>query len=316
MTRMTRETVGLLAMAMGTPAGLEDVEAYYTHIRGGRSPAPALVEELRARYAAIGGRSPLLEISRAQAEGVAARLARLTGTPVRAYLGMKHSAPFVADAVAAMRADGVRRALGLALAPHPSALVSDEYRAHALRAIAAGGGEIAFEMIAPWHLHPGFLACLAGRARAALAAFPAAERERVHLLFTAHSLPLRVVSAGDPYPGAVRATAGAVALRVGHPRWSVCWQSAGRTPEPWLGPDVAAVLPELAATGSAGVVVCPIGFVADHLEVLYDIDVQARAIADGLGLRLERARSMNDDPVFIAALADVAEAALARPVPA
>ncbi len=299
------QPVGLLAMAMGTPASVDEVESFYTRIRG-RPPTPALVRDLRGRYAAIGGRSPLLDITRAQAEGVAARLAARAGTLVSAYVGTRYAPPFIADAVAAMRADGVRRVIGLALAPHPSALTTEAYAAQARRAIAEAGGGIAFEMAEDWHLHPGFLACLAARANAARRTFAPAERVLVPVLFTAHSLPVRVVEAGDPYPGAVRATADAVAHRLELARWHLAWQSASPTGEAWLGPDVATALGEIARLGVPGVIVCPVGFVADHLEVLYDIDVLYRRVAESLGLRLARTASLNDDPAFLDVLADAA----------
>ena len=290
--------LGLLCMAMGTPASLDEIDAFYARIRG-RPPAPELVRDLRARYAAIGGRSPLLEITRAQAEGVASRVG------LRAYLGMKYSSPFISEAVRAMRDDGVRRAVALPLAPHAAQVTSSDYATMARRAIAASGGGIELKLVRPWHLHPTFLAALAARLVAALEEFPRDERDAIPVLFTAHSLPLRVVERGDPYPHAVRATARALADRCALREWHVAWQSAGRTGEPWLGPDVSEVLPAVARTGVAGVVVAPIGFVSDHLEVLYDVDVQHRGIAASLGLRLVRTASLNDEPLFLDALAEV-----------
>lgn len=301
-------------MALGTPASIDDLEAFVTRIRGGRPPTADLLRDLRARYAAIGGRSPLLEISWAQARGVAARLgARRAEPAVRAYVGMKHSQPFIADAVAQMRADGIRRAIALPLAPHPSALTTEDYAAITRRAVAESGGGIALEVVPAWHLHPTFLACLATRVLAALGTLPEDERTRTAVIFAAHSLPLRVVERGDRYPGAVEATARAVAERVGLRHWHLAWQSAGRTGEPWLGPDVSEVFPLLARTGTRAVVLCPCGFVSDHLEVLYDIDIHYRGLADDLGLRLVRTASLNDDPLFLDALADVVRLQLAEP---
>lgn len=299
-------------MAMGSPATLDDVEAFYTRIRG-RPVAPELVANLRARYAAIGGRSPLLEITRAQAAGVATRLGALARDVVRAYVGTRYAPPFVGEAVATMRADGVRRAIGLALAPHPSPLTTGAYEAAAREAIADTGGGIAFTMAADWHEHPGFIACLASRVAAARAAFPPSDRVFVPVVFTAHSLPLRVAHAGDPYPGAVRATAEAVARRLWLEPWHLAWQSASPTGEPWLGPDVASVLTDLARLKVPGVVLCPVGFVADHLEVLFDVDIQYRRVAEGLGLRLVRTASLNDDPAFLDVLAEAAGWRLGSP---
>ncbi len=302
-TRGGRDT-GVLLMAYGTPETLDDVPAYYTHIRGGRAPSPALVEELKERYRAIGGRSPLLEITRAQAEGLSSQL----GLPV--YVGMRHWHPYIADTVARMAADGIRQAVALALAPQYSRL-SVELYLQAAREAAAPAGLTLLE-VRHWHDHPLFLDHLASRVREALARFPAAERDQVHGLFTAHSLPTRILQWDDPYPRQLEETAAAVAARAGIVRWHFAYQSAGRTPEPWLGPDILTRLRELAEQGVRRVVVCPVGFVADHLEVLYDVDVEARHVAAELGLHLERTASPNADPTFVAALADVVRQRLAQ----
>src|SRR5205823_2121386 len=214
-----------------------------------------------------------------------------------ASLGMKHAPPFVEDGMRQLRAAGVSRAIGLVLAPHYSALSVGEYAERAL----AAAGEMPFTMIESWHLEDGYLDLVAARVRDALADVPAGSE----VVFTAHSLPARVLDIGDPYPDQLRATADAVARRAGLGRWSTAWQSAGRTPEPWLGPDVLDVVRELAAGGAPGMVVCPAGFVSDHLEVLYDLDVEAAAVARDIGLPFARTASLNDDPALCHTLAQV-----------
>jgi protoporphyrin/coproporphyrin ferrochelatase len=296
--------VGVLVMAYGTPATADDVEAYYTHVRRGSPPTPELLADLRRRYDAIGGTSPLRERTEAQAAAIQAAL----GPAYRVRLGMKHSAPFVEDGVAALAAEGVRRGVGLVLAPHYSALSVGEYVQRAGEAAGDAGLEMKF--VESWHLAPGYLDLLAGFVGDTVDRLGAGAAP-VHVLFTAHSLPARILETGDPYPTQLGETAEAVAERAGVERWSVAWQSAGRTPEPWIGPDVLSVLPQLAAAGVRGVVVCPAGFVSDHLEVLYDLDVEAAGIARGLGLRFARTASPNDHPDFCAALADVVRSRVA-----
>jgi ferrochelatase len=288
--------VGVLVMAYGTPATPEDIEAYYTHVRRGRPPTAEQLADLRRRYDAIGGTSPLLERTTEQAAGIQAAL----GDGFRVELGMKHAPPFVEDGVAALAAAGARRIVGLVLAPHYSALSVGEYATRAEAAAAQSG--VTFTMVTSWHLAPGYLDLLARFVRAEVDRLDA---EPVEVVFTAHSLPTRILDMGDPYPDQLAETAAAVAERAGVARWSVGWQSAGRTPEPWIGPDILAVLPALAAAGAAGVVVCPAGFVSDHLEVLYDLDIEARAAAEKLGLAFTRTPSPNAEPSFCAAVAGV-----------
>jgi ferrochelatase len=293
---------GVVVMAYGTPASIDDVEAYYTHIRRGRAPSPDEVAHLVARYRAIGGTSPL----RARTEAQAARLAAALGPDWRVALGMKHAAPFIEDAVSLLSAAGVDDVVGVVLAPHYSRGSVGEY-VQRLRAAAAEHGMPA-SAVESWHDLPEYRAFLARAVLDGLADLP----ERTKVLFTAHSLPERVL-AGDPYPDDLHASAAAVAERAGLDRWAgwgLAWQSAGRTPEPWRGPDVLAVIEDLAGTGRAdGVLVCPQGFVADHLEVLYDLDVQAAARARSVGLAFGRTRSLNDDRVVLAALAERVRAA-------
>jgi ferrochelatase len=272
---------GVLLMAYGTPASPEDVEAYYTHIRRGHPPTREQLVDLRRRYNAIGGASPLLDRTQAQVDALQARL----GDRYAVVLGQKHAAPFIEDGRAALEEAGVDRIIGLVLAPHYSALSVGEYEERARPDT----------MITSWHRESGLISLLARRLRPVLV--PDAE-----VLFTAHSLPARVLETGDPYPSQVRETARLVSQATGVRRWRVVWQSAGRTPEPWLGPDILDVIPTL---NTATVIVCPCGFVSDHLEILYDLDIEARRVAEDAGKTLVRTASLNDDPAFIAVLADV-----------
>ena len=295
----------VLAMAYGTPAGPAELEAYYTHIRRGRPPTPELLAGLRRRYEAIGGRSPLLELTRAQVAGIERALGE-TGRPdVPVALGMKHAAPFIEDAVADLAAGGVRRIVGLVLAPHYSRLSVGEYTERTRAAAAAAAGRPAVSVVPSWHLAPGYLDFLSTALDDTLRALPAQAHAGAHVLFTAHSLPTRILEEDDPYPTQLRETAAAVAARTGLEHWSVAWQSAGRTPEPWIGPDVLQALGEQAAAGASAVVVCPAGFVADHLEVLYDLDIEAAARARELGIAFARTASPNADPRLCGALAQV-----------
>jgi len=302
-----RATTGVLVMAYGTPATPADVEAYYTHVRRGRPPTPEQLADLQRRYDAIGGTSPLLEVTQAQADGLAAAL----GKGWEVELGMKHAPPFIEDGVTALAGRGVRRVVGLVLAPHYSALSVGEYagRIRATDSVATNGVELV--MVESWHLTPGYLNLLARRVIVARAGLGDVDPDRVEVIFTAHSLPARILDTGDPYPTQLTETAQAVADIVGLRRWSVAWQSAGRTPEPWIGPDLLEVLRDRADTEVEGVVVCPAGFVSDHLEILYDLDVEATAAAADLGLAFARTASPNDDPAFCGTLAAVVRSQLA-----
>jgi ferrochelatase len=302
---MTRDAV--LLMAYGSPDRLDQVEAYYTDIRRGTPPPPHLLAELTARYAAIGGGSPLSHIVEAQRAALEQDL-DARGTPMRVYAGMRHIAPRIGDVVRRMAADGVQRFVAIAMAPQASSNAAG-YRRAVDAALAELGDEApAVEYVDSWHDQPRFIEALAATTREALARFPDPTSPLV--MFTAHSLPARVLAAGDPYPDELAATAFLVAEALGLERYTFSFQSAGRTGEEWLGPDILAELRRLGSEGVTEVVVRPVGFVADHLEVLYDIDIEAQGVAREAGIHLERARSMNTDPIFIAGLADIATAAL------
>ncbi|HVE98339.1 MAG TPA: ferrochelatase [Mycobacteriales bacterium] len=298
--------VGVLAMAYGTPRDRADIEAYYTDIRRGRPPAPAQLAELTARYDALGGTFPLREITDAQVDELQRALDAIEAERFTVVLGTKHSTPSIDEGVAALAADGLDRAVGLVLAPHWSTVSVGQYAA---RAAAAGDVHgVAVETIPSWHLLPPYLAFLAKAVTDATAAVPGAE-----VVFTAHSVPARLAEMGDPYPQQLRDTAQAVADRAGLDSWSVGWQSAGRTADPWLGPDVLEILRDRAAAGARGVVVCACGFTADHLEVAYDLDIEAARLAESLGLPFARTRSVNADPAVIAGLAGLVSAAASLP---
>lgn len=286
-------------MAYGAPRSLDQVDPYLRDVRGGRPTPPAVVEEMRRRYARIGGRSPLLDRTLEQAGALKRCLGN--GTPV--YVGMRHWHPYIRNVLAEIHADGFERVVAIALAPHYSHLSIGAYQ----RALEESRGTLEVAMVRQWYDHPLFLDAVAERVRAALDRFEPAERHGVPLVFTAHSLPQRILAEGDPYVAQLEASVAAVLERpgLGSHRGRFAFQSAGRTPEPWLGPDASAVLEELAAAGERRVLLCPIGFVSDHLEVLYDVDVEYRELAVRLGLHLERSESLNAAPLLIEALADL-----------
>lgn len=297
-------------MAHGTPARPEEIENFYTRIRRGRPPEPAQLAELEGRYAAIGGVSPLAERTRAQVDALRSALESLRPGRYAVAFGAKHAEPFIEDAAAKLAAGGADRVVGLVLTPHGSSMGSGEYLERAGAALAAAPAPVHLVAVPPWYAEPGFVQVQAMRVTAALRSVggPA------HVFFTAHSLPVRVQEAGDTYPEQLDESAGLVAAAAGLAAgsWSVAWQSAGRTPEPWLGPDVRDEVRRLAEGGDIdAVVICPIGFVSDHLEVLYDLDVEVAQIAAESGLGYARTESLNDDPVFVGVLADLIATAAA-----
>ena len=298
------ERVGLLLMAYGTPSGPDDVERYYTDIRGGRPPSPEMLAELKERYAAIGNTFPLARITREQGEALVAELNRdRWGPEFFLYFGMKHSPPFVADAVGQMRTDGLEAAVGLVLAPHYSRMSIGAYIERVEKSLSPDGPRFTF--VESWHDHPSFIDLLSDRVLEARSTLSDEERANDLVVFTAHSLPTRILEWNDPYPDQLTHSAEAVAARLGLERFTIGWQSAGRTPDPWLGPGLEEVIEKAVADGRTAVVVCPCGFVADHLEILYDVDIEAQEVANRTGTRLVRTESMNADPEFIRVLASV-----------
>jgi len=297
---MAGDPYAVILMAYGGPEKLDDVETYLRDVRGGRPTSPELVEEIRGHYAQIGGGSPLRRWTEAQAEALAASLK----LPV--YVGMRHWHPFIRDTVERIVNDQQRRVVGITMAPHYSTLSVGIYEKQLLE---AARGRLEFALVRSWGEQPQFLEALQEQLTQTLQRFPAPLE--VQVIFTAHSLPSSILASGDPYPDELRRTAQALAarLRLRPDQWSVAWQSAGRRPEPWLEPDASAVLEGLAAHGHRDVILAPIGFVCDHVEILYDVDVEYQALARRLGLRLERPHSLNDDPLLIATLNELARRA-------
>jgi ferrochelatase len=295
--------IGVLLMAYGTPKSLDDVEAYLTHIRRGRRPAEEEVEELKDRYRAIGGASPLYGITASQAKALQEALDRRAPGRFQVYLAMKHSPSFIAEVVAEMLRDGVREMVALVLAPHESRMIIDDYMRYA-RGVLDTRPDVKVHVIRSWHLNPRYLSAFATRIERELAAFPAPGADHAMVLFTAHSLPEKIVARQDPYPTRLDETARALAERQALRHWRRAYQSAGKTALPWLGPDLVEVLEEVKADRHSQVLVVPIGFVADHLEILYDIDIEAQAKARQLGLILRRTESLNTDPELVEGLAE------------
>jgi protoporphyrin/coproporphyrin ferrochelatase len=291
-------TVGVLVMAHGTPATPEEIEPFYTRIRRGRPPTAEQLADLRRRYEAIGGTSPLAARTAAQVAGIASRLEEEAPGHYLVRYGAKHTEPTIEAVAAEVAAAGVEGAVGLVLAPHRSSLGSEEYLTRAAGVFTDAG--IPFFPVHQWFDEPGFADLLAGRVRSTLDSMGA---QRPVVIFTAHSLPVR---AAGTYPDQLEASAAAIVRAAGlGDGWRVAWQSAGRTPEPWLGPDLLQVLGGLHPEGFDAALVCPVGFVSDHLEVLYDLDIEARRVAQGAGLTFARTPSLNDDPGLAAILARV-----------
>jgi ferrochelatase len=293
---------GVLVMAYGTPTTPDDVEAYYTRIRHGRPPTPEQLADLQRRYHAIGGTSPLTQRSADQVAGIAAELERHAPGRFDVRFGSKYEPPLLETTAEEFRAEGFDEVVGLVLAPHSSSMSTDQYMS---RAKAALGDDVDFIEIGAWWEFPGFLEIIAERVNDARSTIPAARAATTEVIFSAHSLPEKILTTGDTYPEQLRESAERAAALAHAERWDIAWQSAGRTPDPWIGPDILQVLREKRANGVTDVVSCPIGFVSDHLEVLFDIDVEAQGVAREIGLNLVRTASLNDDPAFMSLLANV-----------
>ena len=294
--------ISVVLMAYGSPRSREEILPYYTDIRRGRPPTDELLAELTARYEAIGGLSPLAALTEAQRDAIQRALDDAAPGRFRVSLGLKHAHPMIEEAVADVAATGAEKIVGLVLAPHYSSYSIGQYVGRATAAAEPHG--IGVVGIDSWATEPAFVDFLANDMRARLTKMPA----NTKVLFTAHSLPQRIIDGGDPYPHELRSTAVAVAGALGlreHEQWDIAWQSAGRTPEPWIGPDVLEAIDALAASDAppAGVLVCACGFVADHLEVLFDLDIEAKKHAESRGLVFDRIACVNDDPKVMAALA-------------
>ncbi|GAB4570716.1 MAG: ferrochelatase [Anaerolineae bacterium] len=295
---MTAPRPAVLLLAYGGPDRLEDIPAYLLDIRGGRHTPQHLIDEITDRYAQIGGKSPLLEITREVAEKLSARL----NMPV--YVGMRHWTPYIKDAVAQMAQDGVTRAVVICMAPHYSRMSIGAYRRKLDEAIQATGATFQIDFVESWHTQPDYLAGVAANAQATLQLFPEDVRAGVKVVFTAHSLPAIILEQGDPYDAQLRETASLLAerLRLPEDRWTFCYQSAAQTGTPWLGPQIEELIPTLAREGERHVLVVPIGFIADHVEVLYDLDIGVQQIAREHGLQVLRPPMLNASEPLIRAL--------------
>jgi ferrochelatase len=288
---------GVLLMAHGTPSSMDEMPDYLRLVRGGRPPSPELVAEMRHNYEAIGGRSPLTELTRAQAEALRGRL----GGEIAVAVGMRNWTPFIKTAVGELVASGVTRVIGIPLAPQFSTLSVKKYIDAAAAALPSG---VTLDPVRSFHAHPLLLEAFAERVREAQ---PGADET---IVFTAHSLPAQAIQAGDSYVREVAGTAEGVAglTRIGSPL--LAYQSAGRTPEPWIGPDIGDFIKDHAARGARRFLIVPIGFVCDHTEILFDIDIQAKTTAESVGASLRRTASLNTSPTFIRALEDLVRSKL------
>jgi ferrochelatase len=292
----TETPTWVLVMAHGTPHNLDELELFVTEIRRGRPPEPQLLAELERRYVAIGGTSPLAERTRWHADSIATALDEMAPGRFVVEIGYKFASPRIEDAVGELGRHGAKRAVAIVLAPHYSAMSVGDYARRAEEAGGALESPMDISTVSQWHLAPGFVPLVAGLVRDAVAALEPDERAASTVLFTAHSLPERITETGDPYPDQLRQSADAIAAAADVERYGVAWQSAGRTSEKWLGPDILDVIADLPATGVKAVIVCPVGFVSEHLEVLYDLDVEAAEAAARAGLHFVRTPSLDGDP--------------------
>ncbi len=299
-------------MAYGSPNSLDEVGDYLSEIRGGRRPTTAEVEGLKEKYRLVGGRTPLLEITHSQARGLEGKL-REEGLAEHVYVGMKHWHPFIEESVQRIVQDGAVSIAGIALAPHYSRLSIGGYDEKVRRGLAKLGVHIPFVMVRNWHTEQSLIKALTNRVREGLNRLE--QPQEAVVLFTAHSLPKRAVAPDDPYRAQLLETSRLVAESSGVKAWNFAFQSAGKPRDNWLVPLILEQIAKLRSQGFEEILVCPVGFVSDHLEILYDLDIEAKQYAASLGARLERTVSLNDDPEFINSLASVARSAVRREVP-
>ena len=292
--------IGVLVMAYGGPNNLDEVEPYLMDVRGHRPTAPEIIHEVRERYREIGGRSPILEQTQAQANALEAAL-NTSGKDFKVFVGMRHWHPYIKDVLAEMYSQGIERAVGLVMAPHYSRMSIGAY----YKKIDEANLPITFLRVVDWHIQPGYLNALTDRVCVALQRFPEEIRAEVPVIFTAHSLPERILEWNDPYPVQLRETVSAVKERLGPQPHEFAFQSAAISSEPWLGPDAGAAIKRLASEGRKHVLIAPIGFVCEHFEVLYDVDVVFKRQAESLGMHLERIEMLNTEPQMIAGLASL-----------
>ena len=310
----TTAPIGILLMALGGPDSLESVEPFLQDVRGGRPTPPELLREITERYRATGGKSPVLAITRELAKRLEERLNAAGLRRFKVYVGFRHWHPFIGDMYRTIVKDGVRRLVGVCMAPQNSRLSVGAYVKKVEEAQAESGAPVRFTYVPSWNTHPALIQGIVANIREAFGKFPADARDRVTLIFTAHSLPERVLKDGDPYPDQVRATVEAVLSALGPlppaVTWRFAYQSQGRTDEKWLGPTVEETLDELHGAGFRHVLMAPIGFVSDHLEVLYDIDIEFTKRARDNGMQLERIAMLNATTPIVETVADVVTAHL------
>lgn len=298
--------MGLLVMAYGTPYTLDDLEGYYTHIRHGRKPSPEMIEDLRNRYEAIGGISPLAKITLDQAEKLEEHLNKIQDEiEFKIYLGLKHIQPFIEDAVKQMHDDGIKEAVSIVLAPHFSTFSVKSYNGRAVEEAEKLGG-LKITSIESWYQEPKFIDYWSDKVKQTFEQMPQEEKEHAVLIVSAHSLPEKILQFGDPYPQQLKETADLIASQAGIKNYTVGWQSAGNTPEPWIGPDVQDLTRELFQQHHyKAFVFAPVGFVCDHLEVLYDNDIECKVVTDELGVSYYRPEMPNAKEEFIDCLSTV-----------
>lgn len=302
---MTKEKIGLLVMAYGTPYKKEDIERYYTDIRHGRKPSQEALDDLTARYEAIGGISPLAKITENQAKALESKLNAMQDThEFEVYIGLKHIEPFIEDAVERMANAGIDKAVSIVLAPHYSTFSVKAYNGRAQK--TADKHSIALTSVEDWYDAPGFIQYWAHNIQETYQKMTEREQENAVLIVSAHSLPEKILKDGDPYPDQLKETARLISEETGIDTYAIGWQSEGNTPDPWLGPDVQDLTRELYANhGYEAFIYAPVGFVSDHLEVLYDNDYECKVVCDELGVSYDRPEMPNTDPLFIETLAGV-----------
>ncbi len=311
----SRGPTAILLMAMGGPDCLENVEPFLRDVRGGRPTPPELVEEIRGRYRATGGKSPAADITKRVAKDLESRLNESGRGRYRTYVGLRHWHPFIHETYAMMLGEAPERVIGICMAPQQSALSTGAYRKKVEEARVSLGHQAPVSFVGSWHRHPKLIAAIARQIEQGLLKFPSEVRTTVPVLFTAHSLPERIVAMKDPYPDEVRGTVEAVRALLGLQPTRFAYQSQGRSDEPWLGPTVETVIDSLHGEGHRHVLIAPIGFICDHVETLYDLDIEMRQLAAGKGLQLERIAMLNDSPALVETLRDiVAEHELVLPV--
>lgn len=299
-----KKRMGLLVMAYGTPYKDEDIEPYYTHIRRGRPPAPEQLEDLRNRYAAIGGISPLAKITENQAQALCDRLNEVQNdVEYKVYVGLKHITPFIEEAVEQMHNDGITEAVSIVLAPHFSTFSVKSYNGRAQEESEKYG--IHLTSVESWYKQPKFIEYWSRQVKETYASMGEAERAKACLVVSAHSLPEKILANGDPYADQLSETADLIATAANIENYEIGWQSEGQTPEPWLGPDVQDLTVDLhKEKGYQAFVYTPVGFVSDHLEVLYDNDYECKVVCDDIGASYYRPAMPNVDPLFIDSMMD------------